>query len=530
MKNSTFRKMTFSLLVIALSMVSNAASVVRYVTLNGAGDFSGSSWENAADGLTTSIQAQIDLVFANPDRGEVRFGAGTYAITATLTLKDGASLIGGYPASPVTSTNETRNWVTNQTIFDGGDARKLLNAPEVAGILYSHITTIDGLIIQRGRASYGSAVVLCYGFVMQNCIVRNNTYSGTSSDLGGAIRIYRNSFGGASTAPAANGTPNALNCGAALINCLIVNNTTSKGPAAINVDGYSSSSIINCVIANNLTTDTRTTKIRNTNNRGYFPGGIFIGSYAHGSRVVNNIFYNNSNNGQKDCDKHLGSGFYAGALYNNYFDGDQAWKDSVAVYYERPTSTTTAYYKNFNINNNKCNVDFAASTIFEGANTVLGSGTTPEETAAIYASNWKLKTGSGCIGTGISSTNADVTYPYIFMTSAGAANRAYSTITTDLGGSARVSGTSPDMGAYEYADTSTFIHQTLQSGLVLVKGNAIQLLATVKSIEIYNTTGSMINTMNNLTKGQVISIKNSGIYFVKIKSAQGINIQKIFIQ
>jgi len=528
MKNKLLSLMA---LCLTLSLgTAKAAAITRYVTLNGAGDLSGSSWENAAEGLSASIQVQINDVNANADRGEVRFGAGTYVLSATLTLKDGASLMGGYPATPVTGTNDTRNWVTNQTIFDGGDARKLLNAPDGAGIIYTHITNIDGLIIQRGRSSYGSAVAICYGFVMQNCIIRNNTYSGTSSDLGGAIRIYRNSFGGATTAPAAAGTPNALNCGGGLINCLIVNNTTTKGPAAINIDGYSSSSIINCVIANNLTTDTRLTKLRNTNSRGYFPGGIFIGSYAHGSRVVNNIFYNNSNNGQKDCDKHLGSGFYAGALYNNYFDGDQAFKDSVAVYYERPTSTTTAYYKNFNNNNNKCNVDFAASTIFNGANTVLGSSTTPEQTAAIESSDWSLKTGSGCINAGVSSTTADVTYPYIFMTSAGAANRAFSTITSDLDGNTRIVGANTDMGAYESNYTVTGITKSVtDNGLVIVKGRNVQLQNAATTVDIFNAIGAKVYSRVNVAASTSINMTQPGVYMVKVKSENGMKVQKIIV-
>jgi len=524
MKTSTLKKMTFTLIMIALSVVSNAASIVRYVTLNGSGDFSGSSWENAADGMSASIQAQIDFVFSNEDRGEVRFGAGTYALTATLTLKDGASLIGGYAATPVTGTNDTRNWVTNQTIFDGGDARKLLNAPDGAGILYSHITMIDGLIIQRGRGSYGSAVAICYGFVMQNCIIRNNAYN-SSSSVGGAIRIYRNSGAGASS-----GTPGSANCGGALINCIIVNNSTNKGAAAVSIDSYTSSSIINCVIANNITTDPALVKVRNTNARGYY-GSVYIGSYAHGSKVVNNIFYNNSNNGQKDCDKHIGSTFYVGTLYNNYFDGDQAFKDSVAVYYERPTSIAYGYYKNFNTNNNKCNVDFAASTIFEGANSIIGSATTPEDADAINASNWKLKTGSGCIDAGISTSAADVSFPYIFISSAGAANRTFSTILTDLSGNTRIIGINPDMGAYEFGSSIyNATPQVLESGLLIVKGKTIEFQVAASKLEIYNLMGSMIHSQQNINTGSSVLLKCAGIYIVKINSEQGIKVQKIIVQ
>jgi len=436
MKSS--KKMILTLVFIAAVMVLNAATTVRFVTVTGGTKGQdGLSWETAAVGNSANIQAQIDAVNANSERGEVRFGAGTYSLTATITLKDGASLIGAYPAVPVSGKKDDRNLSVNKTIFDGGGVRKLFNAPDGEGIVYSHITMMDGLILQRGYSSYGSAITLCYGFVMENCIIRNNRSTGIA---GSAIRIYRNTVG----VNADPGDDQTKKTGGALINCLIVNNSTTKGAAAISIDGLTNSSIINCVIANNKTTDETPIKVRNVNARGYYPGGVYLGRYAQNSRIANNIFYNNA--AFKDADKHIGATFSVNNAYTNYFDGNQAWKDSVAVYYDSPANTGSSYYKNFSRQGNKCGADFEASNIFVAPNAIIGCGTTQAEIDAIDNSDWHLKAGTPCIDGGKSNT-AEVIYPYSVLFGS---SRAFATILTDLDGKLRVSGKAPDMGSYEF--------------------------------------------------------------------------------
>ena len=439
MKKHKYISLVFLIMIIGLSSNLNASTIVRYVTVaGGIKGQDGLSWETAAVGNSTSIQAQIDAVNENAERGEVRFGAGTYSLAATITLKDGANLIGAFPAIPVSGKKDARNLSVNKTIFDGGGVRKLFNAPDGEGIVYSHITLLDGLILQRGYSNYGSAITISYGFVLENCIIRNNRSTGS---MGSAIRIYRNSAG----IKEDPGEDQTRKTGAALINCLIVNNSTTKGAAAITIEGLCNSSIINCVIANNKTTDETLLKVRNVNARGYYPGGVMMGRYSQNSRIANNIFYNNA--AFKDADKHIGAVFTVNNIYSNYFDGDQAWKDSVAVYCETPANNKNGYYRNFAKQGNKCGVDFEASNIFVAPNTILGCGTTQAEIDAINNSDWHLKVGSPCIEGGKSNT-AEVTYPYSVLFGSA---RVYSTILTDLDGKTRVSGNAPDMGSYEFS-------------------------------------------------------------------------------
>ena len=82
--------------------------------------------------------------------------------------------------------------------------------------------------------------------------------------------------------------------------------------------------------------------------------------------------------------------------------------------------------------------------------------------------------------------------------------------------------------------TATFklasgINDLFEGGLINVSDGKIEFLKTVKSVEIFNTVGAMIRIQNNVEAGTSISL-NRGIYLVRVKSEQGLKVQKLIIQ
>jgi hypothetical protein len=76
---------------------------------------------------------------------------------------------------------------------------------------------------------------------------------------------------------------------------------------------------------------------------------------------------------------------------------------------------------------------------------------------------------------------------------------------------------------------ATGINDLFEGGLISVSNKKIEFLKSVNSVEIYNTVGAMVRTQNNVSAGTSISL-NRGIYLVRVKSEQGIKIQKLIIQ
>ena len=72
------------------SFTVDAEQIIRYVKQDATGN--GTSWENASGDL----QAMVDEVEANADKGEVRVAAGTYY--GGFLMKDGVNVYGAYSA------------------------------------------------------------------------------------------------------------------------------------------------------------------------------------------------------------------------------------------------------------------------------------------------------------------------------------------------------------------------------------------------------------------------------------------------
>lgn len=432
------------LLWMALIALGGSAQISRYIKVTATGTGDGTSWANAAG--TANIQTIIDEVAAATNQGTVFFAAGTYLISAQIQLKNNVQLMGGYAADG----SGTRDLLNNQTILDGQYGRRILftgdQSPHVA---FDKITKVDGFILQRGSSSYGSAVAMSVGTVLENCIIRNNN----GSTYGAAIFIKRH-------ATLSNPTA-GWNFGAGLINCIIINNSSSNRSAAIWVDQDSHFSLVNCVIANNKATDA-TDGI----------GGVFVGANIRFSRIANNIFYNNTS---------LVSGrnnFYSAttnfaAVWANYFSDS-----SIPI--GLGTEVTSASPGHANLTStNYANPLFATPTSFDGH-----AGADNTKKTEIENSDWRLNYNSPLIGLGTSPLGrADIPYPYVSPRFNNAA-RAYTTVTTDIQGNTRIRNTTVDIGAYEYdpitsnVSSSNNSHGTVNANQEVSKGSKITQTAT----------------------------------------------------
>lgn len=373
-----------TILALGMLMVSALHAEVRYVTVSGTGN--GTSWENASG----NIQAMVDSCYAHGG-GEVRVGAGTYIIEQEISIKSGVDVTGAYPAAG----GEVRDLENNLTILDADNKpyTRILNASDKAESLLTAMSTWDGFVLQNATSGYGSAAFLSSGVVLKNCIIRNN--NGASY---GAIMIKKNA--GITT-----------NTSAALINCLIVNNTTSQKAGAIFIEKDAHCTISNCLIANNKCAENSATA----------PGGVFMGTNLHWARFQNNIFYNNQGAGGVN-------NFYTTStaqkqFYNNWFDDDV-----IPVLLDATSST-----------GNKCRVDFQ-NPLFVNPATVIGYQADIND---VTAANWQLDANSPCIDAG---EPKDLPHPYKDFGSI----PDYTSVVTDLLGAARVNGDKPDMGPYEY--------------------------------------------------------------------------------
>lgn len=454
------KKLTFLMLFAAIGLVANAT--IRYIKVTGTGD--GSSWENAAG--NANIQTIIDASAAGD---EVRFAAGTYARTATITIKDGVNLTGGYAAD-----GSSRDLYQYQTILDGGGTGSFRLITASDGVTaFANVTVINGFILQRGTGTYGSAAVISLGTVLENCIIRNNS-GGT---LGAAVFMKKNTTI-PNTAP--QNTYKNFKVAGGLINCVIVNNSSSNVSAGVWAADDSHFSIVNCVIANNKSTDA-------TNG----VGGLWFGLNIHYAQIQNTIFYNNT-----------------GVAANNIKTTSAALRVTINNWFSDsgiPTTITLGTGSD----NNKYSTDistpnFANPTSFQGVST---DATTLSQ---INNSDWRLKSNSGLIGLGNSTQGVKFPYENMNASLVGTATRAYNTISTDVMGSTRVLNTTVEMGAYEY-NPITITAATADAGMGSVSGTTTVSKGSNVTLTATPTSGAY--TFVNWTNGATVLSSNSSYTF-----------------
>ena len=426
---------------------------IIYVTVMGAGNYSGNSWDNATSSLS------IAQALAITHSAVVWVASGTYYGDTTsanaFTMREGVNVYGGFVGNePSDYDLSLRDFEANATILDGRNARRVLNQPSA----FDTQTTWDGFTIQNGQTSGdGAGAYLLQNGRLLQCNILNNI---SANGSGGGV--YCNS--------------------AALEDCDILGNKCRNNGGGV----YASySNVSDCRILNNFT----------TNSHG---GGVYLNRDNNMERckVIGNIsngcgggvytywYWSTENISIDRCEiTHNKSTQYGGGMYissntvhvNNCFVGNNSVENTSSNYggggiYGSGTVTNTTIVRNTStgdgagvnssfsttlrncivwgnerngISNNLNGSSIACShSAIEGGYTGTGNmalnGTTPplfvspsltagtaDSTANV---DWHLLPGSPCVNAGDNSLVTD---------------------SLDLDGTARIKRDTVDLGCYE---------------------------------------------------------------------------------
>ena len=154
---------------------------IVYVRPNGAGEKTGTSWDNATGDLNYAIG-----VARTKGLNKVWVAAGTYvgdgvANNNAFTIYNGISIYGGFAGTEAKDYDiRLRDLNTNKTILDGQNVQRV-----VYGTGLTDTTFIDGFTITKGKTSgSGAGMSLSGNSYIRNCIVTNNTLNGNSKGVG----------------------------------------------------------------------------------------------------------------------------------------------------------------------------------------------------------------------------------------------------------------------------------------------------------------------------------------------------------
>jgi hypothetical protein len=272
----------FTLFVSIIISFTTAHATIRYVKPAAAGTGNGSSWANASNDIAAMITAS-----ASGD--QIWIAAGTYIPAATLSMKNGVAIYGGF-AGTETALNQ-RNYITNTVILNGNSTMRVFKNSNL-----NNTAVLDGVTIINGNASNFGAGMLNYfsNPTISNCKFQNNravnSAGGGIYNDGSSPIISNCVFIGNSTtiSVGGGGIYNASTSNPIISNCVFENNNSNGHPgAAIFIETNSSATINNSVFTGNSS--------------GSNGGAVYDGSNG-ASKYVNCVFSGNS-------------GFYGGAIY-----------------------------------------------------------------------------------------------------------------------------------------------------------------------------------------------------------------------
>lgn len=225
-----------------------------YVSVDG--DANGSAPDQAASSAyLAEVINTAELLFKESGVPQtVCLDSGFYPLTASINMKEGVNLFGGFnfkdPASNFTNRDSSR------TILDGN--QKVRPVTFTTG--FKTETRLDGVTVQHGWASYsdGGGVKLALNCIASNCIIQNNT----AGKNGGGVRlqgsgIVENCVIRNNSALNGGGIQNTVTSEPAdpcylIRNCIITENEATAGEGG----GIflSRGTIDNCIITNNTAT------------------------------------------------------------------------------------------------------------------------------------------------------------------------------------------------------------------------------------------------------------------------------------
>ena len=223
-----------------LTFVFVQAQNIRYVKSSGTGN--GSSWANASG----DIQLMID--YSNVG-DQVWIAGGTYLLSATIEMKDGVNVYGGFAGaeldtesrqrSDLDSNGTTEPWeFTYATVLDGQNERRVLNQEND----FTIETIWDGITITKGRTSQdfynrGGGAYIRANTKLINSIIYNNAAYITGNCYGAGICNY----------------------GGTIAHCLIYGNKMSGGEITVSfgvgIHNYQGT-VSHCIIRENIASST----------------------------------------------------------------------------------------------------------------------------------------------------------------------------------------------------------------------------------------------------------------------------------
>lgn len=195
-----------------------------YVNKAATGNNNGSSWANAFTNLQTALNIAnvVDTIW---------IAAGTYIPTATLSLKNGLAIIGGFAGNETQLSQ--RNFAANPTIISGNNSRQVFNNANV-----NSTAVLDGCIISNGNSTTnGAGMYNSYSSPsIQNCVFKDNVCNSTANEGGGGMFNYYSN--------------------PAITNCVFANNTVNNSLSGGGMSNDNANPIINnCIFSENVVND-----------------------------------------------------------------------------------------------------------------------------------------------------------------------------------------------------------------------------------------------------------------------------------
>jgi len=270
----TFTNQAKTMLLLALLLAGNLLSgrsygqTIRYVKPTASGTGDGTSWANASGDL----QAMIDATGIN----QVWMANGTYTPGATLSMRNGVAIYGGFVGTETTLTARTLTAPLSTTILGGGVRLVFSNTN------LNNTALLDGFVIAGGKSTNGGGMFnVSSSPTLTNCSFQNNTatngggmfnvsssptltncsfQNNTATQSGGGMynqssspTLTNCSFQNNTASILGGGMLNAFSSSPTLTNCSFQNNTATFGGGMSNEN--SSPTLTNCSFQNNTATN-----------------------------------------------------------------------------------------------------------------------------------------------------------------------------------------------------------------------------------------------------------------------------------
>ncbi|MDR1342845.1 MAG: hypothetical protein LBK18_06285 [Prevotellaceae bacterium] len=442
------KKITLSL-ALTMALALGAGAATQHVK-PGAGSAAWAGQQNVHENIAAAITAASS-------GDEIWVAQGTYSVSAALPWKNGVNVYGGFVGNETDKDLRSRDASLTVISRSGGTTRLL-----AAAAALTTPTTWSGFTIQN---STGGGVQMHANCILDNCIVKNNTYAG-SGNVGGAGIL------------ADIGEKVSVSADIVIQNCRIINNgITNANPGGgiyARADGVSSGKFIlkNSVIANNTSNNngggiavngiineiTNCTFAKNNRASGGWPGGAIYLNQTKQTTITNCIFWGNNDT-------------YANPHPDMFVELPGSGSSIKNCIVSRTLTENTG--------GSVADIIRVAGNVTLEGNTVL---TTPTDNSELqFASPY---TGAAGYSAGAAAIlNAD--WSILAGSIAKDAGATVAGITTDITGKGRPKFEKIDAGAYEYAAT-------------------IDIAANASSADVYDaaTMGDVIIRADNTGAGQ----------------------------